>query len=339
MPNFDIKAVHTMRLALVNATKSVKIHLDDIMLVDNRRELTPVPTGMRLEKVGRNYLLSGSNLRPPLPLTQGADGLWRMGPYQPTVQVLGPGQPPAGGRGRENIELLGTHRVGDIEIAEANALRLRLVNTWYFPMQAGEWMSLAIRQIRWEHTLYRDGRWVIHVELNNSGGKRIAAVKIGFPAPAALFGAGFETELVAADLPGPVGRWDFLMAPASKAGQAAQRNFLAPAPVEIALGDREAWAPGDTDRDRFDQTRACYFLAADSSGHCRFAVTPGEHPLVDPVFRIAGRWEGKVHVQSDGRRVRDVVRLPDNSILFILPGVHTTRTAVEVAGKTPLLAD
>jgi len=34
-----------------------------------------------------------------------------------------------------------------------------------------------------------------------------------------------------------------------------------------------------------------------------------------------------------------VVRLRDNYILFILPGVHTTRTAVEVAGKTPLLAD
>jgi len=332
---FDITGVRTMRLAFADAAGAVRFYLDDIMLIDNGRTIRPVPTGMSLTKTGLDYKLTGGGFQPAMPISQGADGLWRVGPYQPAVQILPPPRAPVG-RGQD-LSLMGTRRVGAVRIAENNPLRLRIVNTWYFPTRAGEWVSLAVRQIRWEYTFYADGRWVTHVELNNAGGKEIAAVKFSFPRAVAAVGAGIADELVARGLLGPIGRWDYLWTDDDRTGRDMMANYLAPAKLKVTLADEDSYADGDVDRDRFDQTRGCYFLRANRGGHCRFRILPGPQGLASPVFRVAGYWKGKVSVSSDGMRVRDAVRLADGSVLFILPGRITRQTNVEVTGQTPPL--
>lgn len=338
IPNFDRKDVREVRIAMAKAARPVTFHIDDVMLVNNRRAITPVPPGFQLEKIGRNYMITAPFLQPRLALAQDTDGFWRMGQYQPVVQVLPPGASMNTAAG-EYVSLLGPRRVGDVQIAEHNALRLRLVNTWYFPAQAGEWLSLAIRKVQWVCTFYADGRWVTHMELNNAGGKQMGSVHITLPTAAAVSGQGIAGQLTTTELLGPVGQWDYLLAPASNTGRQMQQNFLRPATVRVALGKREEYALNDFDRDRFDQSEGCYYLAADDGGHCRFTLVPTRGPLVRPVIRVAGEWEGKVHVQSEGRRVENVVRLDDGSVLFVLPETFDQPRSVEVSGKTPLLRD
>lgn len=336
-PAFDIKNVQTVRLAFTDLERDVHFHLDDIMLVTNQRRLKPVPRGLTVVKTGLDYRLSGPAFPLPVPIAQSADGLWRLGPYQAAVQVAAPGVAPAGEG--EDLDLLGQRRVGHVEILEASAVRMRVANIWYFPTRAGEWVSLAIRQIRWDHTLYADGRWATHMELNNAGGRKIGSLRVSFPRPVAIVGAGIEKVLTARGLPGPIGRWNFLWAPPTRDGQVMLRNFLTPPRLRITLGQPQAYAVGDTNRDRFDESQGCYFLQADRGGHCRFVITPGAEGLVKPVFRVAGTWTGPVHVQSEGLRIPDVTALADGTILFALPGRLTRPTAVEITGKTPLLQE
>ena len=338
-PGFDIRNVRALRLAFTDVTKDVRFVLDDIMLVNNRRAIQPVPRGLKMVKTGLNYLLSGGAFEPGLPISQSPDGLWRLGPYQPTVQIAAPGADFAGAA--EDLALLGDRRVAHVQILEAGHLRMRLANTWYFPTRAGEWLSLAIRQIRWDYTFYADGRWATHMELNNAGGRKIASLRLLLPQPVGIVGAGIEKELLARPLPGPIARWNFLWAPRTEDGRVMLRNYLAPAPLRMTLGNPRAYARGDSNRDRFDESQGCYFLSADRGGHCRFTIAPRPEGLIRPVFRVAGTWTGaeKVHVASEGLRIADVTRLTDGSVLFALPGTLTRPTAVEITGKTPLLSE
>ena len=62
-------------------------------------------------------------------------------------------------------------------------------------------------------------------------------------------------------------------------------------------------------------------MAASKPSPCaaNSSTLPTRGPLVRPVIRVAGEWEGKVHVQSEGRRVEDVVRLDDGSRIWPRP--------------------
>ena len=336
-PQFDITSVRTMRIGFADAIGPVRFNIDDIMLVNNRRAIEGLPAGMTLVKKGLNYALAMPKMNPPMTIAQYNDGLWRLSPYQAAVQVLAPGAEPVGDR--EDLDRMGARRVGLVEILEKNPVRLRMANTWLFPERAGEWLSMAIRQIRWEYTFYPDGRWVTHVELNNAGGKELASLKISFDREVALTGSGIERHLLARGLRGPIGRWSCLWCPQDDAGRQMQENYLSPGKLTVTLGDAGAFAPGDGDHDRFDQSQGCYFVKAHAAGHCRFRIVPAANaPLARAVFRIAGRWQGKVYVTSEGLRIRRVVRLSDGSILFVLPGEISRETAVEVTGKVPLLA-
>ena len=335
-PQFDITSVRSLRIGFANAIGPVRFNIDDIMLVNNRRTIGGLPRGMTLVKKGLNYALVMPKMDPPMTIAQYNDGLWRTSPYQPAVQVLAPGAKPTGDR--EDLARMGQRRVGLVEILEKNPVRLRLANTWLFPDRAGEWLSMAIRQIRWEYTFYADGRWVTHVKLNNSGGKEAAGVKITFDRDVALTGSGIERRLVARGLGGPIGRWSYLWCPRDDQGSQMLDNYISPGKVTVTLGEADAFAPGDPDGDRFDQSEGCYFVKAHASGHCRFRITPPpDTPVAQAVFRVAGRWEGKVHVAVEGVRIRGVVRLADGSILFVLPDELTRATTVEVTGKVPLL--
>jgi len=329
---FDVTDVREMHIAFANAVSPVTFNLDDIMVLDNRRKLTPAPHGAELRKEGLDYTLRIPHRDEAVAVATGPDGLWRIGACQAAVQVLPPrAVAPAAG---EDLEWMGPRRLGTVEILEHNAVRIRLASTWYFPTRVGEWASLAVRQIRWEYTFYHDGRWVTHVELNNAGGQQIGSVRFLLPRRAAWAGAGVSKDRTLGDLAGPVGRWSYLVAPPKLRAETLESNYIRPGKIRTAIAAAGFFAPGDADRDGFDETQGCYSLKA-RAGHCRFTILPPEGGLIDPIIRVAGQWKGDVSVNSEGLAIRDFVRLDDGSVLFVVPGFLKRPTAVEVVGDIP----
>jgi hypothetical protein len=359
-PRFDASAVKTVGIVLAEASSPTKLYVDDILLVENSRFLQPVPEGMRLFKVGLDYRIELPLRRQPLALAQWPDGLWRLGTRnsaaaaanpvtdQPVVQLLGPGKAFSADPNAavEDLAVMGERRLGEAEVLEQNAVRVRLGATWYFPARGGEWASMSVRRIRWEHTFYGDGRWVTFVEVNNAGGDQIAAVRLLLPDQAAWPGEPKPArEKTVKDFAGTSGKWMFLLAPEGGDAESARQGYSNPPAIRMSAftpaagGDAAPVPPASaarppaagTLRDGYDHTQGCYFLTA-RAGRCRFTLDPRTPALVNPVFRVKGDWKGPVFVSSDGAAVRNVVRLEDGSILFQLPGRLERTTAVEVVG-------
>ncbi|MCY2930075.1 MAG: hypothetical protein NTV86_11390 [Planctomycetota bacterium] len=330
-PNFDIHSVRTMKLSFEEAPEGVRFVLDDVILIDNARYLAPVPAGFRLRKDGLDYQLILPNPARRIDIRQSDDALWREGALRPTVAVSAPGRAPA--TIGESLERLGARRVGVCDVLEHNLARVRLRNTWFFPTRGGEWLSLSVRRLAIEHTLWADGRCATSIELNNAGGLELGAIRLRSPGPAAWAGLDQREELLLSPFRGPVGLWQYLLPAAVARGEVLGANYLRPAPVEIALGRKDLFAPGDAGRDGFDESQGCYFLAAAPGGNCRFTVTPGREGLLNPAFRVAGPWRGDVSVQTAGRVVRNVGLADDASAVFLLPGLFTEPFPIEVTGE------
>ncbi|MCY2923830.1 MAG: hypothetical protein NT031_00040 [Planctomycetota bacterium] len=329
-PGFDIHGVRQMKLSFEEAPEPVGFALDDVILIDNARFLAPVPPGFRLRKDGLDYQLTLPNPTHRADIRQGDDALWREGSLRPGLAVSAPGREPAviG----ESLERLGARRVGEFVVLEHNLARLRLRNTWFFPTRGGEWLSMSVRRLAFEYTLWSDGRCVTSIELNNAGGLELGSLRLRSPAPGAWAELGERPEVLASPFRGPVGLWQYLLPPAVPRGAVIAANYLRPPPVEIALGLKDAFAPGDANRDRFDESQGCYVLAAAPGGHCRFSVTPGPEGLLNPAFRVLGPWRGSVSVQTAGRVIRHVGLTDDGSAVFVLEGLFSDPFPVEVAG-------
>ena len=340
--DFDIKGVRALKLEFADAAGPVRFNLDDIMLLDNRRAILPLPAGLQMEKNALDYKIALQGRKEPLEIRQNEDGLWRIGQDQPLVQLAAPKESLP--ESVEHLAPMGVRRVGAVEILENNPLRLRIANTWYFPSRAGEWASLAVRRIRWEYTFYSDKRFVTHLEFDNAGSSPLGALRIRWPqlvalagesprgttSPVAPAGTSLTQEI---ELPNPpeVKRWDYLTVAPDPQRERMQRNFLRPGKLICTLGGQGTFASGDADRDGFDESQGCYFLTA-SQGHCRFTIVPPDGGLLDPVFRVAGEWRQMPTVSCEGLAIRDAVRLADGSVLLVLRGLIARPTAVEVEG-------
>jgi len=334
---FDLTGVQTVKITFADAAGPIRFHLDDILLINNRRTITPAPPGIELHKSGLDYRIEPAHGAGPIHLRQCDDGLWRLGSHQPVVQLASPGEPL--GKDEERLEAMGRRKVGTVTVLENNAVRLRIANTWYFPARAGEWASLdGVRRIRWEYTFYGDGRWVTHVELNNAGGRPIGAVRIRWPRPVEWNGKDASADTLVKEFAGIVERWSCLLPPPTDQGGTFRTNYANPGKLRRRIVAEGVFAPADTDRNGFDESQGCYFLAA-KRGHCRFTVLPPTEGLLHPVFRIFGRWTGPVSVNSQGLAVREVVRLADGSVLFALPGLLARPTEVEITGRAALWED
>ena len=277
--NFDVRNVREIHVGFDEAAGPVSFHLDDILLVDNRRRIEPAPVGMEVFKEGLDYEIrlpyGGGALR----LAQCADGLWRLGPKGIILQLIGASDDAS--QEGERLGLMGPRRVGQVEVLESNRIRFRVSGTWYFPSSAGEWASLAVRRIRWEYTFYLDGRVIVHVELNNAGGEEIRLVRIKLPNAGAWAGKGISDMLRVDDPPGSVASWNCLLAAPQMQEHLLRANYLKPGTVRVDLGAKEWFSPSDADRDRFDESQGCYYLKA-ARGHCRFTIVPGKEGLLSP---------------------------------------------------------
>ena len=328
---FSTTSVREIHIAFADAVGDVTFNLDDIMLIDNRRTLKPTPPGVKLLKRGLDYELTAPGRKKPIALAQGKDGLWRLGRRQSIVRLSSNDNRLTGGA--EDLAIMGKRKVGRVEIVEHNKLRLRMVNTWYFPTRAGEWASLAIRQVRWEYTIYADGAWITNVELNNAGGKKIRQVALFLGEPAAWDDGAIGAERIESDFTGPVGRWNYMFASPDTNQRSAFDQYLKPGRIEIQMGRGDVRPPGDTDANRFDESRGCYHLSANRAGHCRFTFHPGRTGKRNAVFHVAGPWGKTVSVNAAGMALRQITRLADGSVLFVLPGRVTTPKRIEVTGK------
>ncbi len=336
MKDFDTRDVRSISLRFPASREPVCINIDDIMLIDNRREIAPLPEGMRLFKNGLDYILFLRHRARPVRISQSNDGLWRLGADQAIIKLAADirlASPEDGSLLRESLEIMGRRRIGEAKILENNAIRLRLSNTWYFPESAGQWLSMSVRRIHWEYTFYRDGRWVTDVTINNAGGKVISSVRITVPQEAVFSDGRRGRVRHERQFAGSVGRWSFLIAPETTHRKRYEANYAGPGRVKIRIGGLDE-AEGDTDGDGFDQSQGCYCLRA-KAGHCRFMLVPDDMGLAGAVIRVAGRWNSDVTANSEGLALRNLLRLTDGSVLFVLPEIANRPKWVEVTGSAP----
>lgn len=323
--NFDIKNVRTVRLYFADAAGPVVFNIDDIMLINNSRTITPVPPGLSLRKDGLDHTLSFAAGRDPVRLRQDDQGLWQLD-SQPSIQLLAKGEDWPAQRGAR-LGAMGERTVGLLELLENNELRVRIASVWYFPSRRGEWLSLAVRQIRWEYTWYADGRFICCAELNNTGQGDIDRARMLCTGRVGWAGGAKEAAASINNV-GTTARWCFI-------DGGDLDSYVNPGTITIAVGQGGAYAPGDKDKDGFDESQGCYFLVA-KAGQCRFTLTPPPQGVVNPVFRLQGQWSGDVNVNSQGLPLRPVVKLADGGVIFSLPGKVTQPTTVEATG-TPAL--
>jgi hypothetical protein len=329
--DFDLRGVQFVGLSFPSASGDVAFTLDDVMLCPAERNITPSPRGMTVRRIGNDYELTRSSPSDIVGIAQSADGLWRVGELQPALQVVAENQPlPADEE--EHIDALGPRRIAQVELIECNSARVRFGVAWYFPGRSGQLASMPARKTLWEYTFYSDGRCAIHAELNASGAKIGDKVRLAMPREAAWAGDGVRRgrEIT---LAGPVGRWNLLDVPPSEAGKILLQNYLHPGRVKLVLGEVDHFAPGDADRDCFDESQGCYFLQA-RAGHCRFVLFPPQEGLLNPAFRIGGEFHSGARANVDGRILRDIAILEDGSAVFFIRGRFVRPIRVEVSGTS-----
>ena len=332
--DFDLDRVREIRLRFnappgkLVAEEPVVINIDDILLVDNRRDIRPVPEGMRLARAGLDYDLYLPNVPEPIKFRQGLDGLWRPSAHHAAVAIAAAGAdaPPAGMA--EDLKAMGWHRTGEVSVLEHNPVRVQIANTWYLPAEGGHWKDMDVRRIHWVHTFYPDGRSITNVTARRMGEATVTVT----PPPGGIWWDGLRGgRKLLPKAHGPERPWCFLTPSAGANREVHQRNYAAPVTPEIKMGE-PATAYGDVGGDGFDESEGCYLLKA-VSGHCRFFLPPPHGGLADPVIRVTGPWVSDVTASSEGRALRQIAQLADGSVIFRLPGLLKRRTWVEVTGR------
>ena len=337
-PKFDLSKVRQVRISLIDSQSPVAFNLDDVLLIDNRRQISPTPAGMKLTSIGLDWRIEFDSGRPAITLGQCPDGLWRLGADQALTRLAGPGR--SLGQGPENLAGMGWRRIGQVQLLEHNEVRLRLASTWKFPANWGQWPGAASpRSITWEYTFYGDGRCVTQVQFNNAGGQKIGSAGIWLDTPAAWAGAGILRHRIAPEVKSSVFGWQYMLVDPGSSGTLQQLNYLNPGQVVESEAEmiRVSTAAASDGEGIFDPSQGCYTLKGISSRR-RFTIYPPPEGLLNPVFRVEGDWSGYVHVNSLGQTVRKCVTLSDGSVLFVLTGMVSQPTVVEITGQAGFLA-
>lgn len=331
-PDFDTASVREIGFSVPDAREPVTLVLDDVLLIDNRRTLADTPPGVKIVKEGLDYEISLPGRDQPFRLRQHDDGLWRIDGAGAKLTLRGADNDQANAPA-DAVAAMGSRRIGVVELAEVNRLRVRLTNTWYFPDRAGQWASMAVRRIRWEHTFDARGRWITHVQLNNAGGPPIASAELAISGGRAAWPDGRIVErLEMKPFRGPVARWAWLLVPDRPPWDAWVAGYVKPAGLHVKMGVPDRFANGDANRDRYDESTGTYVLWA-RKGHCRFQVPATRTGPGHLMVRVHGPWSGPVSVNCGGLALRQITTLADGSVLFEVP-VSDRGAWVEVTGPT-----
>lgn len=329
--DFSPAKINSIAIDLPGRFKPVNVELGNVKLENLSKQISQVPKGFKLIKIGGDYSLSMPGER-QVDISRGDDGLWRFGLYQPIVRLGGVGHKKLA-TGGEDMEIMGSSRVGKLELIEHNSLRIRFRNSWFFLGHDDQIKSASPRHIIWDHTIYSDGRWLCDVRLDNAGGREIDSVMISMISDqAAWYGGKVSRVLKVNDFIGPEGRWNYMLADKSVVDTEYVKNYMNPGKVILRHALANRYAGGDIDFDRFDQSQGCYYIAGESGG-ARFDFIP-TGVAQRPVFVIAGPWKKLPAVSVAGMKIREIEMLSDSNVLFILPGFIKNMVRVEVFGES-----
>lgn len=106
-------------------------------------------------------------------------------------------------------------------------------------------------------------------------------------------------------------------------------DYQNPVLLQPTAGDVVTEVDGDADGDGYNEAEGCYELAA-SGGVLRFDFDPGVYLRFEPVFRVHGTEGRRCWVYARGRVLTTVGRDREDNLLFHLPRMTSTRTAIEV---------
>jgi hypothetical protein len=347
-PFFDAKKVRQVRLAFTNAGGPIIFRLDDLTLIQNHLELPDAPAGLSIIQDGLDYSLLLPGREEKISISRGDDGLWRLGKDQPIVQLgrNGYGLTDKG----EHLEPMGKRRLGELELLECNAVRIRLANTWYFPDRKGEWISQTVRQIRWEYTFYGDGRWITGVGINNPSGGEIGDLRILLPWTVGWSDGKSSDNIRIDGVASSAIRLSYISVFPNDRLDRTLADYAYPARIEVSSAGQPP--SGEDGKAFFDASQGCYVVPG--TGRCRFVFQPGRTAPTNPVFRITGSWRESVTVNAAGlvlssrqgeagtaskptlapsprwEETRRVVLLSDGSALFVVPGQVSSPLPVEV---------
>jgi hypothetical protein len=318
----DLTGVRRIRWDFPRAAGPLRIRLDDVLLIDNDRVIRPTPPGVILRKSGLDWTIQLPGRDEPMRLSQGDDGLWRLGDVQTNLTLRDPdGNAPA-----DPLTMLGERSLGEVQLLETNRVRTRLAVTWFFPSRAGEWASLAVRRVRWEHTFYADGRWVTHMEINNAGGQPIGAVRIDARRPVAWSNGAVAAEMEQ-EFAGPVGRWNWMAAGDTRFARAYRRQYARPGRIETTLGGE----PTTADANGYDVSQGCHVVRG-RDGLCRFELIPPPEGLVNPVVRVENIGPGEITAAAEGLAIRTWASSADGEVVLVIPGEVHKPLSVEFRG-------
>lgn len=113
-----------------------------------------------------------------------------------------------------------------------------------------------------------------------------------------------------------------------------EREALAyqhPARLRVTVGRVVRDAPGDLNRDGFNESQGCYELAL-ARGTLRFRFEPADVPRDSPRFRVHGSAGQRCWVYADGQALPADARDAEGRLLFALPGVIQRPRSLEVVG-------
>ncbi len=106
-------------------------------------------------------------------------------------------------------------------------------------------------------------------------------------------------------------------------------DYAQPAALEVSTGSLITDAPGDLNRDGYNESEGCYELVPGGRA-LRFQLEPARLLRFDPVFRVHDTAGQRCWVYARGRMIQTVGRDAEDNLLVWLGSVVSGRTAVEV---------
>jgi hypothetical protein len=106
-------------------------------------------------------------------------------------------------------------------------------------------------------------------------------------------------------------------------------DYAQPAALEVSTGSLITDAPGDLNRDGYNESEGCFELSPGGRA-LRFQLEPARLLRFDPVFRVHETAGQRCWVYARGRMIQTVGRDAEDNLLVWLGSVVSGRTAVEV---------
>jgi hypothetical protein len=106
-------------------------------------------------------------------------------------------------------------------------------------------------------------------------------------------------------------------------------DYCHPLPIAVDTGRLVRTDEGDINNDGFSEANGNYVLQLDGNvAKVRVAGQP--HRRFSPTFKIVDVANRQVWVYMNGRQIRDIHRDRNGDVLFVIPGVVTDETLIEV---------